>query len=210
MGWPGDSIFQGKIVRERDWQKYLKKCRLLPTEPLPLSSGFRVIAVIPACDELEEIGDTLNSLHPSENEAVLVIVNHPVEIDDRVRNSSAELLRRLRSGVFSCPNLHWIDAPDLTGGVGEARKLGMDAVIASQLPEALEETVIASLDADTVVTPDYFSAIRNSFSADPSMAALSIPFRHRNLVIHPARQLLLPLLKQQIVALHRFLHGRIG
>lgn len=167
-------------MKERDWQKYLRKCRLLPVEPRGLTPAFRAVAVIPACDELEEISGTLASLFPAEDEAVLVVVNHPDDAGEWVREASAELLRRFRSETpAACRNLFWIDAPDLTGGVGEARKLGMDAVVAAQEPELLERTVIASLDADTVVEPDYFSALRQWFERDSATAALSIPFRHR-------------------------------
>lgn len=166
-------------MKERDRQKYLRKCRLLPVEPREPDGSFRAVAVIPACDELEAIGDTLASLFPAEDEAVLVVVNHPEDAPERIREASAELLRRFHSGSSYCRNLFWIDAPDLTGGVGEARKLGMDAVIAAQEAELLEQTVIASLDADTVVEPDYFPAVREWFRRDPALAALSIPFRHR-------------------------------
>jgi len=166
-------------MKERDWRKYLQKSRLLPVEPNPLSNGFHTVAVIPACDELDEIGNTLASLFPAEDEAVLVVVNHPANASARVREASAKLLARFRSNTLFLRNLHWIDAPDLTGGVGEARKLGMDAVIASQNPEQIEDKVLASLDADTVVEPDYFSGIREGFADAPPPAALSIPFRHR-------------------------------
>lgn len=179
MDGAGSPLLPGEAVKEHDFRKYLKKCRLLPVEPRPLEAAFRAIAVVPACDELDEIGATLDALLPAVDEAVLVVVNHPEEAAPRVRDASAELLRRFRSGGIARPNLFWIDAPDLTGGVGEARKLGMDAVIASQPPDALEATVIASLDADTVVEPDYFPGIRRAFAQDSALAALSIPFRHR-------------------------------
>ena len=137
-------------MKEREYQKYLRKCDLRDVEPLPLSPGLRCVAVIPACDELETIGRTLASLVVPDDCAAMVVVNHPEGADSRVKRSSFELLGRLRAGWSPCRNLHWIDAPDLRGGVGEARKLGMDAVVASQRVEVLEQTILASLDADTV------------------------------------------------------------
>lgn len=166
------------ILKEREYLKYLRKCNLLPVEPRPLPSGLRCVAVIPACDELETIGRTLASLFVPDDCAVLVVVNHPADAVSRVKEASGELLQRLNAGVFGCPNLHWIAAPDLHGGVGEARKLGMDAVIASQKAEDLERESIASLDADTVVESDYFTEIIGYFEREPRLAALSIPFRH--------------------------------
>ena len=166
-------------MKERELQKYLRKCRLLPVEPGPVVAGFRCAAVIPACDELEEIGNTLASLAPGADDMVLLVVNHPADAPSRVKAASGELLRLLASGAFSCRNLFWIDAPDLTGGVGEARKLGMDAVIASCHAEQAERVILASLDADTVAEPDYFDAVRGCFERNPAASALSISFSHR-------------------------------
>ena len=123
-------------MKERELQKYLRKCRLLPVEPGPVVAGFRCAAVIPACDELEEIGNTLASLAPGADDMVLLVVNHPADAPSRVKAASGELLRLLASGAFSCRNLFWIDAPDLTGGVGEARKLGMDGLALDDVVKA--------------------------------------------------------------------------
>ena len=161
-----------------EYYKYLKKCDLRVVEPAPLPSGSRCIAVIPACDELETIRRTLDSLKPLPGCAVLVVVNHPEDAVSRIKESSSELLRRFRGGFFARSDLHWIEAPDLNGGVGEARRLGMDAVVASQRPESIEHTVIASLDADTVVESDYFSEVLRAFERAPRIAALSIPLSH--------------------------------
>lgn len=165
-------------MKPREFQKYLQKCILLPVEPRPLPRESRCVAVIPACDELATIGRTLDSLSVPGSCAVLVVVNHPKDASRQVKAASAELLRQLRGGKLSCRNLHWIFAPDLRNGVGEARKLGMDAVVASRRPETLEDALLASLDADTVAEPDYFLEIQGAFDRDPRLAALSIPFRH--------------------------------
>ena len=92
-------------MKERELQKYLRKCRLLPVEPGPVVAGFRCAAVIPACDELEEIGNTLASLAPGADDMVLLVVNHPADAPSRVKAASGELLRLLASGAFSCRNL---------------------------------------------------------------------------------------------------------
>lgn len=79
-------------MKERELQKYLRKCRLLPVEPGPVVAGFRCAAVIPACDELEEIGNTLASLAPGADDMVLLVVNHPADAPSRVKAASGELL----------------------------------------------------------------------------------------------------------------------
>ena len=166
-------------MKERELQKYLRKCRLLPVEPGPVLAAFRCAAVIPACDELEEIGNTLASLAPGADDMVLLVVNHPADAPSRVKAASGELLRLLASGAFSCRNLFWIDAPDLTGGVGEARKLGMDACLATLTPENVEQALFWSLDADSPVEPEYFTATEAEFDRHPEYAALSNRDRHQ-------------------------------
>ncbi len=156
-------------MKEFDRLKYLKKCRILPVEPMPLSRACRKFVVIPACDELEYIGRSLSSLPLTGGETVVVVVNHPADADARVRAASETLRETLPA------HIHRIYAPDLAGGVGEARKLGMDAVLAAG---AAADSLIFSLDADTVVEPDYFTAAEAAFAADPAISALSIGFAH--------------------------------
>ncbi len=81
-------------MKEREYQKYLRKCDLRDVEPLPLSPGLRCVAVIPACDELETIGRTLASLVVPDDCAAMVVVNHPEGADSRVKRSSFELLEK--------------------------------------------------------------------------------------------------------------------
>ncbi|MDR0931459.1 MAG: hypothetical protein LBM70_00345 [Victivallales bacterium] len=166
-------------MKEHEFNKYLKKSKLLPVEPQELNPDFCCVAVIPACDELETIDRTFKSLEIPANTAVLVVINHPADGSSQVKNSSRELLQKFRDGEFSCRNLFWIYAPDLAGGVGEARKIGMDAVVASQSAATAEQTIIASLDADTIAEADYFPAVIAEFKRDSKIAALAIPFVHQ-------------------------------
>ncbi len=131
-----------------DVAKYFRK-----NPPLPVGSGkFRMAAVIPAYDENDELPATLQKIYAAENSAgvaVIVVVNHPENCDE---SSSLQLLEFLRHEERVFP----LYLPGISGGVGAARKAGMDAFLASQMPERLEETVIFSLDADTHIEKDYF------------------------------------------------------
>jgi len=68
-------------------------------------------------------------------------------------------------------NLAYIDAcsngyelPDDTGGVGLARKIGMDSALRIWQNESLRKKLILSLDADTVVQDNYLSSIKEYFT----------------------------------------------
>jgi hypothetical protein len=83
--------------------------------------------------------------------------------------------------------LGWIDAsspgreiPDRAGGVGTARKIGMDASL-SLLDGAGEGSgggLIVCLDADTLVDEHYLPALAGHFSAGKPRAAVA-PYAHR-------------------------------
>ncbi len=64
------------------------------------------------------------------------------------------------------------------GGVGFARKLGMDTALARYAALDKPEGIIVCLDADTSVHPDYLSLIKSSFNQHVE-AATSIGFAHR-------------------------------
>lgn len=140
--------------------------------PLPLNTGdFRQAVVIPAYDELEQLPQTLQSLRRCqgvENSAVIVVVNHPAGGNEK---ASLELLEILREQP-----VYTLYLPDLSGGVGAARKAGMDAFLASQLPENMEKCVIFSLDADTLVEPDY---LQKGAAAVLPGGAVTFSFVHR-------------------------------
>ncbi len=56
------------------------------------------------------------------------------------------------------------ELPDNTGGVGLARKIGMDAALRTWQKESLNNKLILSLDADTLVQDNYLSSIKEYFT----------------------------------------------
>lgn len=151
-----------------DAAKYFRK-----NPPLPLAAGnYPAAAVIPAYDENRELPEclqTISAAEKSENTAVIVVVNHPPGADEK---NSLQLLEYLQNkpGVFP------LYLPDLAGGVGAARKAGMDAFLAARPAEQLEKTVIYSLDADTHVERDYFTLAAPAVLAH---GAVVFEFSHR-------------------------------
>ena len=123
-----------------------------------LGADFLRAVVIPACDELEELPHTLDTLEAALERAprpvaVIVVVNHP---EGAPEQPSLDTLKYLETRKF--PNLHTLYAPGITGGVGRARKLGMDAFVAAHDADTLDDALIWSLDADTRVEGNYFAA----------------------------------------------------
>lgn len=158
---------------------YLSKLRPAKIEPGSLAA-YRHAVVIPVCNELDYLPLTLQSLQAAAipgDTAILLVVNHPHDATPEVKQASATLLRQLRSDHFAMPQLFFIDAPDLDNGVGEARKIGMDAVIGSLDPAKLSQSILFSLDADTLVDSRYFSVILDAFASKTDAVALN--FRHQ-------------------------------
>ena len=79
-------------------------------------------------------------------------------------------------------NLAWIDASGKglelpgKGGVGMARKLGMDSTL--NYLDWDNDPIIISLDADTLVKKNYIEAIESFFNDHTDITAASISFKH--------------------------------
>ena len=161
---------------KRVFEKYLRRCGELPR--IGVSSSRAV--VIPAYDEAAELPPTLDSLVAAlaaapRRVAVIVVVNHPAGASDA---PSLATLRMLEERKSEMPELFAVYAPGLAGGVGEARKLGMDAFLGTLTAESVDDALIWSLDADTRVEKNYFAAVEAAFAARPDAGFCTLGFRH--------------------------------
>jgi hypothetical protein len=153
--------------------------------------GFEGVVVIPALAEEESLFATLASLaaNPTEYLArflVLVVVNHRVDAPPADRENNLRTLARLAALVpeLAQMRLSWVDAaspglemPIKGGGVGLARKIGLDlALTRIDMPAA--RPMLVCLDADTLVEPSYLPALSAHFRDTPAGGA-AIPFRHQ-------------------------------
>lgn len=160
-------------MREFDFAKYLRK-----NPPLPLNwpERCRHAVVIPVYNELSTFAATDHAIrqaykHTPEKIAVIAVINYPPGAD---KTESEKLYNLIRIGVF--PGVVPIYLPELTGGVGAARKAGMDAFIGTLSAGELEKRVIFSLDADTLVERNYFEKV---LPETLYHGALSIGFSHQ-------------------------------
>jgi hypothetical protein len=154
-------------------------------------NGFAGAVVIPALAESATLFATLCSLaaNPAEFLArylVIVVVNQRTDakLQDKLDNRAT--LERLAAAEPLLPQikLAWVDAasPGLElaakgGGVGLARKIGADLAL-SRLDCQGGDPLLISLDADTLVGPDYLAALARHFGQTQAGGAV-IPFRHQ-------------------------------
>ena len=166
-------------MKASDFAKYLRRHPV--PEEFPRPDGFRRAVVIPAWDENAELPTVFASLAAALRSAprsvvTIAVVNHPPGSDPA---PSLELLRRIEAGEFRLPNLFPVYAPDLKGGVGAARALGIDLFLAAQTAASVGDTLIWSLDADSPVEETYFRTVEEFMAAHPRCGAATLGFAHR-------------------------------
>ncbi|QSH41565.1 glycosyltransferase family A protein [Lentisphaerota bacterium ZTH] len=188
-------------------KKYLSKTAPAEIEPALPDFPVNMAVVIPVLAELEYLPETLQSLAGNPVQAwdaaiVLLVINSSDSTEESKVKENDILLSKLRGnepeicgGLEVGRQLFWIDANSAgrqlseKGGVGEARKLGMDNVLALFEWNAVYSPLFCCLDADTVVSSNYLSAGRSYFSKNPDCAAATFEFMHReghNTCLHRA------------------------
>ncbi|MGA2331413.1 MAG: glycosyltransferase family 2 protein [Syntrophales bacterium] len=166
--------------------------------------NYRRAVVIPALAERAHLPLTVESLSNSmppdilDDTLVLVVVNNrPPESGDAVNqielreqiDNNAQTLKWLEDkSVKGALRLAWIDASSPghelppRGGVGLARKIGCDSVLAFLLemkkPNALDDFIFFSLDADTIVSPDYLETAGHELQKSGCTGGI-ISFKHQ-------------------------------
>lgn len=154
-------------------------------------TAFSGAVVIPALAESAHLFATLRSLAANPPELlsrflVLVVVNHREDTLSGDREDNHKTLERLAAGAteISPLRLAWVDAtspgiemPAKVGGVGLARKIGLDLAL-SRLDFTAQSPLLISLDADTLVEPSYLPALGRHFLHSNCGGAV-IPFCHR-------------------------------
>ncbi len=148
---------------------------------------LRGAVVIPALDEARQLPATLESLAANdvnylERWLVLVVVNRPENAPSGWVEGNRLTLAWLQRNRRLVPHLAWVDAssgeralPDRFAGAGLARKIGFDLALGRL---AGPDSLLVSLDADTLVQPDYLAAIEAHFGADVPDGA-TLPFCHQ-------------------------------
>ena len=128
---------------------------------------------IAASDQIRDNQDTLAVL----KDIVFGRTISPLTPDD--------ICEDLRQLVYGELRIAFIDAsspgkeiPDRDGGVGSARKIGMDAALGLIDTGAAGGGVVCCLDADTLVERNYLSAVRTHFEVTKNPAAV-VAYAHQ-------------------------------
>ncbi len=153
-------------------------------EPL-INRTFNQAIVIPAYAELEFLPLTIESINQNKPELlnqtlVVVVVNNANNSPQSIKNNNQLTLQKLNENNYQFPHAvidaasSGLELPLKQAGVGLARKIGMDLV----LPHLLSsKSLIFCTDADTQVSPDYLSKVKQIFKSHNTSAAV-IGFDH--------------------------------
>lgn len=173
--------------------KYLS-CRAV-SGPWQLSDSqqgsFAGAVVIPALAESATLFATLRSLAQNRPELtarflVVVVVNNRQDACRADKTDNHKTLDLLAAGdpALGALRLCWVDAaspgrelPPKKGGVGLARKIGFDLAL-PLLDFSGSTPILVALDADTLVQPDYLSALVDHFRSTTAGGAV-LDFRHQ-------------------------------
>lgn len=167
------------------WHKYVKRFKTLSR--LIQSPGHHlteIIVCIPVYAE-PDIIRTLESLikcnHHGMSIEVIILFNHNdlMNAQEKIihQHSFEEVHKWIQLHLSEWMTMHPVfmkEMPDARGGVGWARKLAMDEA-AQRLSD---DGIIVNLDADCIVSDNYFEEIKKQFAIHPAMHAASIYFEH--------------------------------
>lgn len=169
----------------KDCQIYLEKQKRKTS--LPLQPYAPITVVIPCYDE-PELSKTLDSLADCKdyNEAlhIIVIINHsedsPPNVKEQNKTTATFLQQWKQNNETPLRSLSFIEIifDKNTGGVGDARKIGMDEAVAQYVKHS-KDGIIVSLDADTICASNYLYEIFKHFDDKPHTNTLVIPYAHR-------------------------------
>jgi glycosyltransferase involved in cell wall biosynthesis len=151
-------------------------------------SPLKMIVVIPCFNE-PGIIFTLLSLfdceYPGVETGIVVVVNSTEKSPENVLIQNRKTISELNSLQLQLKSLVHLfiigveNLPEKNGGVGWARKIGMDWAVSHFNHFGIDEGVIISLDADTLVEKNYLKSINKYFISHPLYVAATINFEHR-------------------------------
>jgi len=164
--------------------------------------GIENVVVVPAISEFENIQRIIESLskndkHILDKSLILFVINNLSSSSEEVKSNNKKSIKFLKNLIFNDStdlhsttfiihnlNLGYADASSKdneldtkSGGVGLARKIGMDLALTTFDYTSNNKKIIISLDADCVVENNYLSAITHSFN-ELGINAATIEFSH--------------------------------
>ncbi len=153
----------------------------------PFSSSLSLIVIIPVFDD-PDVFFTLDSLLACRcgtiRVGVILVVNHACTCPPMQKERNFRLFIRLKEYIAGKKTdsiefcvIEAFDLPDKESGVGAARKIAMDAGAFYFYRQQRPQGIIASLDADTTVEENYFTALYEAFR-QKQVAGVSVYYEH--------------------------------
>ncbi len=156
-----------------------------------LKSKPKIVVVIPAYNEKENIKPLLESFERNDIELlektlILFVVNNKADSPSEVIENNRETIELLRSEMNNESNLNIgiVDAsseglvlPEKDGGVGLARKIGMDLAL-TLFDYNTGKNLIVALDGDCLVESNYLSELAEAFKKNDYSAAV-VNYKHQ-------------------------------
>ncbi|WP_246545634.1 glycosyltransferase family 2 protein [Pelotalea chapellei] len=156
----------------------------------PPVASYRGAVVIPSLAEFHNLPHTLQSIATNPPELleqflILIVVNQRADASPAEQADNLATLTALPAWKreYGLKHLRWVDAASPghelphKQGVGLARKIGLDLAL-NHLEFNSYDPLLICLDADTIVQPDYLSALAHHFESATAGGA-SLPYRHR-------------------------------
>ncbi len=172
-------------------KKYLERNPLFTHYPLVRKDDllYKGICVIPSLAEFENLPKLLTSLEANSSSLIertlfVFVVNNTLSASEEVKADNEKSISFLKD-YSSNLHINIIDASsngnelnDKEGGVGLARKIGMDYALTKFDYKKSENNFIICLDSDCKVSTNYLESIYNAFKL-PSTKAAYINFEHK-------------------------------
>lgn len=184
-------------------EKYLRKFSYDNWKIYKCGKKYKNIIVIPVIDEYENIKTLLTSLIKNEKQffqttLILFVVNNMVSSNAGVKRNNIQTIEYLKDIIDKKKNedelsqmiintglqIGLIDAAsegmelsDKEGGVGLARKIGMDEALKFFDYNFNSKNILICLDADCTVSENYISTIRQTFDKT-NISAGYVNFAH--------------------------------
>ncbi len=140
---------------------------------------FEYIVVIPAIKEFENLKILVNSLEQTDNKhhdttLFVFVVNNIQSATSEIKEDNSNSIEWLNKLVGKSKlNLGVIDAStgenamdDVDGGVGVARKIGMDAALSLFDYNSSNKLILGCLDADCTVQHNYINAVVEEYNSN--------------------------------------------
>jgi len=174
-----NNIYLNKYIEKRSIHYSGKPHRMIKNKK------FNFFIVIPCYNELEYIFETLKSINKQNQKIlndtlVIVVINNSKDEKELVKNNNKKTYQKLIEKKYNY-NFIAIDAfsvnnamPNKLAGVGYARKIGLDFSLNYILSE---QSLLCSLDADTLIIKNYLKKIKENFKKDINVAVIN--FKHQ-------------------------------